>query len=209
MNPTYVPVPPISDKTRNHIYSLYLQDPEQWSPRALAESFGLSIVRIEAILRLKSMQEVMLSKGIQSQDEFVKGMEHMLGAVTLDPKKKQPAREPLRELIVKPNPFAQLIDEDEKLTPNDAATLLKLEPFQNIERRLDKRASQAFKIGETDQESVVLESNPKLKGKSDFIFVDVGENSSGVHVRAKDGTFREASKREIWNLKSKSKKMRV
>jgi hypothetical protein len=59
MNPFFQPKAPISDSTRTEIYKLYLKDPESWTPRALAEHFGISIIRTEAVLRLKSLEESM------------------------------------------------------------------------------------------------------------------------------------------------------
>jgi hypothetical protein len=50
MNPTFIPMKSISHATRQGIHSLYEKDPNQWTPRALAEQFGLSIVRIQVSL---------------------------------------------------------------------------------------------------------------------------------------------------------------
>lgn len=62
MNPFFIPKITISDKTRTQIYSLYKSSPEQWTPRALAEQFGISIARTDAILRLKALAASMEEK---------------------------------------------------------------------------------------------------------------------------------------------------
>lgn len=62
MNPFFQPKPPIANSTKKEIYSLYLEDPSKWTPRALAEKYGISIVRTEAILRLKSLENSFIEK---------------------------------------------------------------------------------------------------------------------------------------------------
>jgi hypothetical protein len=57
MNPFFIPKQPISSETKSTIYRLYLDEPETWTSRKLAEQFGLSIARIEAILRLNALQD--------------------------------------------------------------------------------------------------------------------------------------------------------
>ena len=204
MNPYYQPVPPLSDKTRSHIYSLYLENPIEWTPRRLAEHFGISIIRVEAVLRLKALEQK-LGGAQHDLQGFTQGMEQMLASVTIEPSKKA-RREDLREYIVKPNPFMQLIDEEQKVTPQDAASLLKMEPFENVQQRLDKNASQVFDMGESKDMQEILSSDSRLKGKCDFVFVD---SNGGVTVRDSEGNFRLGTKREVYKLKSKSRKMSV
>ncbi|KAJ3049610.1 hypothetical protein HK102_012455, partial [Quaeritorhiza haematococci] len=56
MNPYYIARPPVSDKTKTIIYTLYAANPREWTPRKLGVQFGISIVRVQAILRLKAVE---------------------------------------------------------------------------------------------------------------------------------------------------------
>jgi hypothetical protein len=121
MNPFFVPTPPLNDKTRTTIYNLYLEEPERWTPLQLAEHFGLSISRIEAILRLKALQDKFKSQEKPLQTELVKGMDHILGSKTLrfEDNKPLPRFEPVRETLANGmNPFIQLLDEEDRFSPS-------------------------------------------------------------------------------------------
>ncbi|KAH7915696.1 eukaryotic mitochondrial regulator protein-domain-containing protein [Hygrophoropsis aurantiaca] len=78
LNPSFKPPPPISDKLRDLIYSQYMADPEANSVRVLAARHHLSIKRVDAILRLKGMEEHWI-KEKPIQTGFVHGMEELLG----------------------------------------------------------------------------------------------------------------------------------
>lgn len=47
----------MSDELRTLIFTQYMANPEGNSVRALAERYGLSIKRVDAILRLKGLEE--------------------------------------------------------------------------------------------------------------------------------------------------------
>lgn len=53
LNPTFKPPPPLSDRLRNIIFSEWMKNPSQNNPRALSIRHGVSIKRVEAIIRLK------------------------------------------------------------------------------------------------------------------------------------------------------------
>lgn len=57
LNQSFRPPPPVSDALRTHIYFSYMADPEANSVRALAARHHLSIKRIDAILRLKGLEQ--------------------------------------------------------------------------------------------------------------------------------------------------------
>ncbi|KAG2076789.1 hypothetical protein BDR04DRAFT_1089011 [Suillus decipiens] len=78
LNESFRPPPPISDALRTHIYFSYMADPKANSVRALAARHHLSIKRIDAILRLKGLEESW-KKGKSIQTGFVQGMENILG----------------------------------------------------------------------------------------------------------------------------------
>ncbi|KAH8119987.1 eukaryotic mitochondrial regulator protein-domain-containing protein [Phellopilus nigrolimitatus] len=82
LNPSFRPPPPVSDKTRTLIYERYMSSPRKNNIRKLSAEFGISLKRVDAILRLKSM-EAGWEKGKQLQTGFVAGMERILGATEL------------------------------------------------------------------------------------------------------------------------------
>lgn len=53
----FVPPVPVGDATREEIYQTYRAAPQEWTPRKLAEKFQLSVLRVEAILRLKHLEK--------------------------------------------------------------------------------------------------------------------------------------------------------
>ena len=57
MNPSFKPPPPISDKTKEAIYERYMSDPQKYNIRVLSAAYGVSMKRIDAILRLKGMEK--------------------------------------------------------------------------------------------------------------------------------------------------------
>lgn len=56
MNPSFKPRPPISDAQRQTIFDAHAAHPELNSVRALSEHFGISLKRVEAIIRLKALE---------------------------------------------------------------------------------------------------------------------------------------------------------
>lgn len=57
MNPSFKPPPPISDKQRETIYRLYWLNPKKFNIRKLSQIFNISLKRVTAILRLKSLEK--------------------------------------------------------------------------------------------------------------------------------------------------------
>ncbi|KAG8219425.1 eukaryotic mitochondrial regulator protein-domain-containing protein [Butyriboletus roseoflavus] len=78
LNPSFKPPMPLSNELRTRLYRAYMIDPELNSVRALAARHNLSIKRVDAILRLKGMEESW-RKNRPLQTGFTKGMEHLLG----------------------------------------------------------------------------------------------------------------------------------
>ncbi|CAE6443000.1 unnamed protein product [Rhizoctonia solani] len=86
-NPTFKPPPPLSDVVKTSIYDRYLKSPQlaasnseshNQTVRTLSEQFGVSIARIEAIVRLKNYER-QYQKGKKLQHAFQRGMESYLG----------------------------------------------------------------------------------------------------------------------------------
>ncbi|KAL5519171.1 hypothetical protein ACEPAH_854 [Sanghuangporus vaninii] len=82
LNPSFKPPPPISDKTKEAIYERYMSNPKMYNVRVLAVAYGISMKRVDAILRLKGMEKDWL-KGKQLQTGFLAGMERMLNTTEL------------------------------------------------------------------------------------------------------------------------------
>lgn len=61
-NPWFVPPSPVADQTRSQIYAEYCSDPYKWTPRQLALRYNLSVLRVEAILRLKHLERNQVEK---------------------------------------------------------------------------------------------------------------------------------------------------
>jgi hypothetical protein len=55
----FQPRPPLSDATKQEIYEAFVSDSENWTVRKLATKFGISLKRVEAILKLKSTEKEM------------------------------------------------------------------------------------------------------------------------------------------------------
>ena len=56
MNRSFKPPPPLSDKTREEIYVRFMSNPEKYNIRELSSIYGISLKRIDAILRLKGLE---------------------------------------------------------------------------------------------------------------------------------------------------------
>ncbi|EKM61410.1 uncharacterized protein PHACADRAFT_204581 [Phanerochaete carnosa HHB-10118-sp] len=78
LNSTFKPPIPVSDETRTLIYEQFMSDPTKNNVRELAALHGLSIARVDAVLRLKGLEEHW-KKGKRLQTGFQVGMEYILG----------------------------------------------------------------------------------------------------------------------------------
>ncbi|KAJ3276646.1 hypothetical protein HDV01_004179 [Terramyces sp. JEL0728] len=185
MNPYFKPQPPLSNKTRQEIFDLYEEDSTKWTLRQLADKFGISIVRTEAILRLKTLGKNM---NLKLTEPLVEGMEQMLGKASTESR-----LEPLKETVLAANkPFIQLLDEEKHLSPEDAAVLLKLKPQENFDKTLNKK----FKVFEESAKPSPMETDTFKGGKTSFMITDT--SSGQLFIREKNGDFRKASTSEVW-----------
>ncbi|KAJ3001005.1 hypothetical protein HDV02_000074 [Globomyces sp. JEL0801] len=190
------------------IYNLYESDPAKWSPFALAEVFGISIIRVQAILKLKSLQKKHLEQNKEIQENLVSGMEKLLNPITIrynEMRKNPIQQEPMRENTIKTmNPFVQLLEEEETLTAEDAAMLMKLEPHVNVEIRLNEKAKKAFEGEIADSEEETIGKDVVVGGKHgkfismfDKVAFMIRETEGGVFIREREGILRKASRSEI------------
>ncbi|KAL1708277.1 eukaryotic mitochondrial regulator protein-domain-containing protein [Schizophyllum commune] len=89
MNPSFRPPPPISDAKKELMWTLFQQDPDANSQLNLSRKFGVSLKRVDAILRLKGLEHDLKSQEKEAGDKvqtplvqtgFQKGMEVLLGS---------------------------------------------------------------------------------------------------------------------------------
>ncbi|KAJ4477931.1 eukaryotic mitochondrial regulator protein-domain-containing protein [Lentinula lateritia] len=188
LNRSFVPPPPISDKQRSEMYSLYMLDPEKYSVRALSQKFHVSLDRVDAILRLKGMESAWV-KGNTLQTGFVTGMERILGMETNE------ATFVLRHDVHE----ADMMEEAEKNDParqryqrmyweslpefaGEATVPASLERSRRTAERLAAKAAQAKArkylpvIPDTDtiQTPKALVQVSSKAGRPDIHFIDVG-----------------------------------
>lgn len=57
MNPSFVPPPPLPNMMQEEIYQRYMADPEANNIRYLSSQYGISLKRVDAILRLKGLEK--------------------------------------------------------------------------------------------------------------------------------------------------------
>jgi hypothetical protein len=57
LNPSFKPPTPVSNALRNTLYQSFMANPKANSVRSLASRYHLSIKRVDAILRLKGLEE--------------------------------------------------------------------------------------------------------------------------------------------------------
>ncbi|KAG0227412.1 hypothetical protein BGW42_002967 [Actinomortierella wolfii] len=196
MNPLFKPTPPISNAAKDEIYKLHRSDVNKWTPRQLGTKYNISIKRVEAILRLKHLEQEMIQEGFIPQTKFTQGMEQLMGV-----RKERSAAfaEPLVDVLPHVGaPKFEAIEEEEEFTAADAARVLKRRPLAEIKERLleDERRS-PFKLvdsvnGVPKKEPLqttpisqnTSESNPRFK----FMFKDTSKKSPATLIREKDGT---------------------
>ncbi|KAF8240766.1 hypothetical protein L208DRAFT_1383682 [Tricholoma matsutake] len=66
MNPTFKPPPPVSDAVKTAIYEAFMQDPIKNNVRSLSQIHHLSLKRVDAILRLKGMENAWIKVTVYS-----------------------------------------------------------------------------------------------------------------------------------------------
>ena len=60
MNPFFKPQPPLNNKIKEEIWLKFTQ--EEQTPRKIGTDYGISLKRVEAILKLKKMEKDMIKK---------------------------------------------------------------------------------------------------------------------------------------------------
>ncbi|KAI7867131.1 eukaryotic mitochondrial regulator protein-domain-containing protein [Spinellus fusiger] len=168
-NPLFQTKPPLSDARRQEIYNVYMTAPQLWTVRKLATKFGLSMKRIDAVLKLKIAEKEMETSGVVLQKKFTKNMEQLMGV------DQQHIRfqEPLFDIF--PNvgkPVFKALEEDAVFDSKDAADVLNRKQFKILEARAIGQEDKAFTRRLT-QENTVPESQLK---RGAFVIVDTSQS---------------------------------
>ncbi|KAJ3332057.1 hypothetical protein HDU76_001450 [Blyttiomyces sp. JEL0837] len=166
MNPLYVAMPPLADSVKDRIFLQHQQSPDTETPIKLAKQYGISIARVQAILRLKALAKDMKEKKMPVQVHLSREMEKLLQAT-----KKPKIPEPLRALPTERlKPLFDIVDEDEGVSPRDAANFTQSNPHLNTNMRLNKDAKS---FQEDDSDSPLIHSkDPNQKSKFTFTIAD-------------------------------------
>ncbi|KAJ1914789.1 hypothetical protein H4219_004634 [Mycoemilia scoparia] len=207
LNPAFKPNPPVSDSVKMSIYNLYDKDAAHWTPRKLGEKFKISIKRVEAILKLKTLEAKMIDEGFTPQKEFTRGMEKMLGA-----RRFNNIEEPLtNEVPIVGAPHFKAIEEGTPFTAEDAAKELGRLPYKDVvaNSRMSKPYTVEFRgeyskynktpsSGGSKEKPQILSKDPQLGNRRwDFVFTDIhnglAPRDRKVLVRQKDGVLRTAT----------------
>ncbi|KAL4070541.1 eukaryotic mitochondrial regulator protein-domain-containing protein [Scleroderma citrinum] len=96
LNPSFKPPTPLSDALRSQLYQSYMTDPETNSVRALSSKHNISLKRVDAILRLKGLEEAWKKEGKPLQTGFTQGMEWLLAAPEPQVAKERASDEPIQ-----------------------------------------------------------------------------------------------------------------
>ncbi|KAI8621285.1 eukaryotic mitochondrial regulator protein-domain-containing protein [Chytriomyces sp. MP71] len=197
----------LSDALRNEIFEVYTSNPDVESPLKRAQIYGISVARVEAILRLKALQRNMEKNNTPIQVHLTYNMEKLL---KVDPSGKRRIYEPLRyNSSERLKPLFSFVGEQEAITPLDAATLLEKEPYANVQHKLDKQAERFFSIDgaaveERKGTTVAIEQDATKGSKFNFSFTDISKvDKQPMFVRDTKGTLRRASRVEVYQKKTK------
>ncbi|KAI0334345.1 hypothetical protein GY45DRAFT_1334257 [Cubamyces sp. BRFM 1775] len=197
LNPTFKPPTPLSDDVRNAIWREYMLDPVQHDVRRLAQKHGLSIARVDAILRLKGLEEHWQKEGKQLQTGFRVGMEYILGVTEKQTSGLANAAKELGEDAVE----ADAVSEATKSRARDRYQRLFWEPVTegkmpitptaltraSVDAVKISAAKDAAKIKKLRNLSVEPESEQIVErpGRPTMRFVDVGAKFLDVDDRLK------------------------
>ncbi|KAH7886196.1 eukaryotic mitochondrial regulator protein-domain-containing protein [Phlebopus sp. FC_14] len=207
LNPSFEPPVPLSNALRSRLYWDYIADPQANSVRALASKHNLSIKRVDAILRLKGMEEAWLKEKKPLQTGFTKGMERLLGVSDLsDPVKvEEPDGDtPVQYYHTGPKPESTRYDVEEadrqdEIEGKDMARQryqrLFWETVPEGQEPIMPRALEAEKLSARDSQK--SQRNVKVVeregGRPAFKFIDVGR--AFVDERAEARRDKEAARR--------------
>ncbi|KAG5437587.1 hypothetical protein PCANB_000622 [Pneumocystis canis] len=184
-NPAFVPPIPLSLDVRKEIGQKWKQGK---NIREISEMFGISFIRVEAILRLLELESKWSRDG-KILESYAQSMHHMLGSTT---------NRTLSEsqfFISTPSDTQTftIIPENSEFTHIDASNQLQREPYSNIKEKLirfqlDNSQYSEYKLSLNKklqvQNEEILESNSK---KSRFNLKVIDSRTGDIWIRSKEG----------------------
>ncbi|CAG8466290.1 7881_t:CDS:2 [Funneliformis mosseae] len=181
MNPLFKPQPPLNDRTKEEIW-LKFTEAEQ-TPRKIGGEYGISLKRVEAILKLKKMEKEMIKKGITLQENLRENMESLLGARSFH-------AEPLTDMLSKiGKPNFTLVDENKDFSPEDAAKALRRPSLAKLqEKERGKELIHPFRFEEISKTNILIDRNKKeLNQRFQYQFKILGKEQYTI-LRDRDGS---------------------
>ncbi|KIJ66390.1 hypothetical protein HYDPIDRAFT_86744 [Hydnomerulius pinastri MD-312] len=230
LNPSFKPPTPLSDALRSQLYRSYMANPEVNSVRALAARHNISMKRVDAILRLKGMEESW-KKNKPLQTGFTKGMEDLLGVREAAQRMAERVEEPDGDTPIQyyhTGPNAHKKDPHDRYDVEEADRQDEAEGNNMARLRYQRMFWESVAEGERDrlplQEPVmptVLQaarsspalSSTKFKGKTTLVeraagrpaikFVDVG--TAFVNAKEQERRLREGARRSALNSRKRER----
>jgi len=171
LNPTFKPPPPLSDALRNSIFGAWLRDPNVNNPRRLAAQYGISIKRVEAIIRLKSHQKS-LGKNVELQTGFLRAWESATGVYAgVSPERRDVSAKPDR--LDRDDAAAADYDADWEQLPSTSMTSVYWEPVNDNQEPVVPTTLE--RLAQDKLSQVTSKSTPKSSNTvGNMTFVDAG-----------------------------------
>ncbi|KAI3644003.1 hypothetical protein MP228_010167 [Amoeboaphelidium protococcarum] len=151
-NPWFVPETPVDDKVKEAIYQDYASNPLQTPVRKLALKYDLSVIRVEAILRMKHLEKKQAANGYVLQKTFSKKMELMLGVGDQPRLKEHPDLREYERVNTRPL-FVMSSDEDNEDSSSENG----------------KSSSQSIKAGVVQDVSLISSKQLEKMGNDKFL----------------------------------------
>ncbi|KAI9205821.1 eukaryotic mitochondrial regulator protein-domain-containing protein [Polychytrium aggregatum] len=216
MNPLFRPKPPVAEATKQEIYKLFRADPKKNTPRSLGVQFGLSIIRVEAILRLKALEAKMIQEGKTPQTNLTEGMESYLGSQTIarstNANARRPRREPLRFMASdNSRPFFRLVDEMESFSPEEAAVIMEKDPYSKMVDRVKQHDGKILQLDPPAEKPVeTIASSNRVQSKFAFMISDSSDPlKQQLFIRQKNGELRPLTNVERFQKRNEKPKYAV
>lgn len=202
-NTEFKPQPPLANNVKDQIFSTWRSDASKWTPRQLSLRYKISIERVKAVIRMKSLQAKMVSEGFLVNSKYVQAIESILGcskATTFS----EHAQALQVDLTRNMAPKLVAVPKDETFTSMDAALVLgrRLAPIHaaireevDSNRPFDPNPDYTIKITDKERQSLYIKKDPYEASRWQFVFTDTSMGSSSPKedeflIREKDGTLR-------------------
>ena len=201
LNPAFVVTPPLPNHLRTQIHVQHTKNAV--SKHALATKYGVSLDRINAIIKQKELEQDMRKRGEEIQEKYAKCMDELMYAAD----RGQIYREAVEEEHVKERIQKQVsvpVDvEDDPVTMADVAKLLgKRTPLSSSRSTLHSEDATSVDAPLSEhstitkhltRDPVIKYKDENIKGKFVFAFRDTSKpdgHPDAVLTREKDGTLR-------------------